>query len=84
MRKFFYLKRSDSKHNGTTVEVPEEYLESTLRAHPTWTIIDETTPFESSASIEEAPKADTLECPLCGMKAATEKGLKVHKGRKHK
>lgn len=83
MRKFYYVRRNDSKHNGTQVEIPAEQLAQTLRVHPTWQVMEETTNEQIDPIVLDTPKQSLLHCPLCGLASQSEHGLKIHKARMH-
>jgi hypothetical protein len=83
MNKFYYVKRNDDEFGGSIVEIPERSLEFTLKQHPTWRVMDTSTDNDTAPIVPEAPKSNTLHCPLCGVESKSEHGLKVHKARKH-
>lgn len=83
-RKFVYVRRNDSKHRQTVVEIPIESWEMTKRVHPTWEIIDDTTDEDTRVNVEGAPKKNDLECDACGFISASAFGLNSHKRIRHK
>jgi len=77
MSKFIYLKRVGGNFNGDIVDVPESQVAETLKAHPTWIVVDDGIKVEVEVA---APAVDEkIECPLCGRKFKNDKGLKIHK-----
>jgi hypothetical protein len=81
-RRFVWVKRNDARHKGDTIEIPKEHLEQTLKNHPTWQAMEEVddAAVKRDVPVSEAPRADILQCPLCGMIAGSEEELAQHKG----
>lgn len=81
-RTFVFLQRDD----GSVIDVPEKSVAETLRRNPLWKQVatSEGEP-EQGVAVEPPPLiSDVYECDICGKEAASELGLKIHKGQKHK
>lgn len=82
MKKHFYVKRLDSKHNGDEVLIPEEHLAITLRQHKTWKVVGEYSfikPEPTPVIIPNTETKQSIECPLCGKNFKNQNGLRLHK-----
>lgn len=91
MKSVVFLRRTEAKYAGNPViDIPAEDLSMTLKLHPNWEVLNlrEEKPDKpylelGTKEIVDEPVASKMECPLCGDKFSTEKGLKTHKLKKH-
>ena len=80
--KYVFIQRNDDKFNGSVIDLPESLVESTLKRHPNWKVLDSIrgkARSEPDAVISDAPKAPAMECPLCGKQYKTDIRLQAHK-----
>lgn len=84
MKSVVFLRRTEARYAGNPViDIPESDLVMTLKLHPHWEVLNLRKEESEVKEVEKAPLSDKMECPLCGDKFSTEKGLKTHKLKKH-
>lgn len=80
-----YIKNNGATIDAGVVEIPDKYLESTLKNNPLWKLessFDPSNSHSSTASIQN----NKIVCPLCTpvKEFQSDRLLAMHKGRFHK